>query len=156
MADQDFYQDIAKFNDIYKLPSHTAPTLRSPERVRTFHEILAEEVSEGLDLATKYEAALAAAGDGALQGDAALDVLTEMADWLGDLIVYCASEARQWGLPLDRVLKVIMQSNFSKLGADGRPIYDQRGKVMKGPHYWKPEPKIKEILGATEGDDTPA
>jgi hypothetical protein len=39
-----------------------------------------------------------------------------------------------------------MDSNFSKLGADGKPIYDERGKVMKGPFYWKPEPKIKELL----------
>jgi hypothetical protein len=59
-------------------------------------------------------------------------------------------------LPLDRVLKVIMESNFSKLGADGQPIYDQRGKVMKGPHYWKPEPRIKEILSAPEGQPSEA
>jgi hypothetical protein len=41
-----------------------------------------------------------------------------------------------------------MQSNFSKLGEDGKPIYDERGKVMKGGNYWKPEPKISEILAA--------
>jgi predicted HAD superfamily Cof-like phosphohydrolase len=51
-------------------------------------------------------------------------------------------------LPLDQVLAIIMQSNFSKLGADGLPIYDERGKVMKGPNYWKPEPKIQAMLGA--------
>jgi predicted HAD superfamily Cof-like phosphohydrolase len=146
MADQDFYRDIERFNDIYKLPSHDAPTLLPPDRVRNFHEILAEEVSEGLDLATKYEAAVTAAGAQPLANDAALEVLTEMGDWLGDLVVYCASEARRWGLPLDRILKVIMESNFSKLGADGLPIYDERGKVMKGPHYWKPEPRIRELL----------
>ena len=39
-----------------------------------------------------------------------------------------------------------MQSNFSKLGEDGQPVYDHRGKVMKGPGYWKPEPKIQELL----------
>ncbi len=43
-----------------------------------------------------------------------------------------------------------MQSNFSKLGADGKPIYDERGKVMKGPGYWQPEPKIRALLGARE------
>ncbi|MHA0110778.1 hypothetical protein ACXYUI_27030, partial [Klebsiella pneumoniae] len=75
-----------------------------------------------------------------------LGVLTELSDWLGDLVVYCASEAQRWGLPLDRILSVIMQSNFSKLGADGKPFYDERGKVMKGPNYWKPEPRIQELL----------
>jgi hypothetical protein len=39
-----------------------------------------------------------------------------------------------------------MESNFSKLGADGQPIYDERGKVMKGPSYWKPEPRIRSLL----------
>ena len=75
-----------------------------------------------------------------------LDVMAELSDWLGDLVVYCASEARRWGLPLPEVLRVIMESNFSKLGADGKPIYDERGKVMKGPNYWKPEPKLRDML----------
>jgi hypothetical protein len=38
-----------------------------------------------------------------------------------------------------------MQSNFSKLGADGKAIISE-GKVQKGPGYWKPEPQIKELL----------
>jgi predicted HAD superfamily Cof-like phosphohydrolase len=71
-----------------------------------------------------------------------------LADLLGDLIVYCASEARRWGIPLEPVLNTIMESNFSKLGADGQPLYDERGKVLKGPNYWKPEPKIEELLKA--------
>jgi predicted HAD superfamily Cof-like phosphohydrolase len=69
-----------------------------------------------------------------------------LADLLGDIQVYCASEMAKFGLPLDQVLAIIMQSNFSKLGADGLPIYDERGKVMKGPGYWKPEPKIQAML----------
>ena len=39
-----------------------------------------------------------------------------------------------------------MDSNESKLGADGNPIYDGNGKFLKGPNYWKPEPKIKALL----------
>lgn len=147
MADHDFYRDIERFNAIYRLPANLTPTLLGPERVRNFRDILAEEVEEGLDLAQKYEALLARRSE--LTPDESLDVLTEMSDWLGDIVVYCASEAKRWGLPLDRVLGVIMQSNFSKLGADGEPIYDERGKVMKGPGYWKPEPKIREMLAET-------
>jgi hypothetical protein len=45
------------------------------------------------------------------------------------------------------VLQIIMDSNASKLGADGKPIYDANGKFLKGPNYWKPEPKIRELLG---------
>jgi len=146
MTEQKFYQDIQRFNGMYKLHSNDEPTLLGPERVRNFHNILAEEVEEGLDLAQKYEQLTAAKGSD-LNRDEALEVLTELSDWLGDIVVYCASEARRWGLPLGRILDVIMESNFSKLGADGQPIYDERGKVMKGPSYWKPEPRISALLG---------
>jgi predicted HAD superfamily Cof-like phosphohydrolase len=72
--------------------------------------------------------------------------LVAIADLLGDLIVYCRSEALKFGIPLEEVLEVIMDSNESKLGADGKPIYDGNGKFLKGPSYWKPEPKIKQLL----------
>ncbi len=155
MSDQEFYNHIERFNEIYRLPSNATPALLGPERVRNFQAILQEEVEEGGDLAAKYEAMLAAGG-GTLTEAQRLDVMTEMSDWLGDLVVYCASEARRWGVPLAGVLEVIMQSNFSKLGADGLPIYDERGKVMKGPNYWKPEPQIRDLLAKLEHDPTEA
>ena len=68
---------------------------------------------------------------------------------LGDVIVYCRSEALKYGIPLEAVLQIIMDSNASKLGADGKPIYDANGKFLKGPNYWKPEPKIRELLGSS-------
>ena len=145
-GEQRFFEDILKFNQIYKLPTNDTPTPLGPERIRNFHAILAEEVEEGLDLAKKYEALQAARGQSGLAREQVLDVMAELSDWLGDLVVYCASEARRWGLPLPEVLRVIMESNFSKLGADGKPIYDERGKVMKGPNYWKPEPKLRDML----------
>ena len=114
----------------------------------SFHDILKEEVDEGLDLAAKYEK-LAADHGGQLPKEHAVDVLADMSDWLGDIVVYCASEARRWGIPMPDVLRIIMESNFSKLGADGKPIYDERGKVMKGPNYWKPEPKIREMYNGS-------
>lgn len=145
MADQHFYEDIKKFNAIYRLESNCNPKLLGATRVRQFHNILAEEVDEGLELAKRYEE-LQASENPDLSHDSALSLLTEMADWLGDIVVYCASEARRWGIPLEKVLRVIMESNFSKLDRNGDPIYDERGKVMKGPDYWKPEPKIRDIL----------
>ena len=50
--------------------------------------------------------------------------------------------------PLEDVLDIIMDSNESKLGADGKPIYDANGKFLKGPNYWKPEPKIRALLNS--------
>jgi predicted HAD superfamily Cof-like phosphohydrolase len=132
----DFSRDIEKFNAIYKLPVSARPTLDVgvpiTDRLKAFKNILNEEIDEIITAA---------------EGSAPpLEVLTMLADLLGDIQVYCASEMAKFGLPLDQVLAIIMQSNFSKLGADGKPIYDERGKVQKGPNYWKPEPKIKELL----------
>lgn len=147
MADREFYSAIERFNEIYKLPSNGQPTLLPAERIKHFQNILLEEVEEGTDIAKKYEGLGGSLGP--LEGKAKVEVLADMADWLGDIIVYCASEARRWGLPMSQILSVIMESNFSKLDAQGNPIYDDRGKVMKGPGYWKPEPRLREILTST-------
>jgi predicted HAD superfamily Cof-like phosphohydrolase len=77
-----------------------------------------------------------------------VEILADLADWLGDIMVYCASEMRKYGLRSNDILGIIMASNFSKLGLDGKPIYDERGKVLKGPGYWKPEPMIRRLLEA--------
>lgn len=134
-----FSEDIKKFNGIYKLPVNTNPTLDvgvpAAERMAAFKDILLEEIHEIDEIIAAQQA-----------GKDPLEVLTMLADLLGDIQVYCASEMAKFGLPLDQVLSIIMQSNFSKLGADGLPIYDERGKVMKGPNYWKPEPKLQAML----------
>ncbi|MFZ6801661.1 pyrophosphatase [Undibacterium sp. Di24W] len=142
----EFAHDIKKFNGIYKLPVNASPSLDvgvpAADRMAAFKDILMEEVNE-------IDEIIAAQ----IAGEDPLKVLTMLADLLGDIQVYCASEMAKFGLPLDQVLSIIMQSNFSKLGADGLPIYDERGKVMKGPGYWKPEPKIQELLASLKQFD---
>lgn len=136
-----FSQDIETFNGIYKLPVNGKPTLDVGvpivERLQAFKSILSEEIDEIDEIIHAVE-----------RQAPALEVLTMLADLLGDIQVYCASEMAKFGIPQDQVLAIIMQSNFSKLGADGKPIYDGRGKVQKGPNYWKPEPRIQALLAA--------
>ena len=134
-----FNQRIALMNAMYKLPANTQPTLPSnvAERLVKFKATLLDEVHEIDDIAAMVE-----------QGAAPADVLVAIADLLGDVMFYCRSEALKYGLPLEQVLDVIMDSNESKLGADGKPIYDGNGKFLKGPNYWKPEPKIKTLIEA--------
>lgn len=141
-----FSEDIKRFNAMYKLPAAAYPTVDlvapASDRLTAFKHILAEEldeVDEIIEMAKSFET-------GGM--DKPIEILTALADLLGDIQVYCASEMAKFGLPLDEVLAIIMQSNFSKLGADGLPIYDDRGKVQKGPNYWKPEPKLLEMLSA--------
>lgn len=132
-----FAQRIALMNAMYRLPANERPALpdNTAERLVKFKATLMDEVHEIDEIAELV-------GKGA---DPA-DVLTALADLLGDVIVYCRSEALKYGLPLEDVLDVIMDSNESKLGADGNPIYDANGKFLKGPNYWKPEPRIKALL----------
>jgi predicted HAD superfamily Cof-like phosphohydrolase len=136
---QSFADRIARMNAMYKLPSNAAPTLPENlvERLKKFKATLLDEVHEIDDI-------VAAAGQGASK----VDLAVAIADLLGDVIVYCRSEALKYGIPLESVLDIIMDSNASKLGADGKPIYDANGKFLKGPSYWKPEPKIRELLVA--------
>jgi predicted HAD superfamily Cof-like phosphohydrolase len=131
-----FFLDAKKFNEIYKLPINNKPTLLGVERLENFKSILLEEISEIDEIIKKYKK----------KPEEDLEILTDLSDWLGDIVVFVGTECIKHGIDLNKTLKIIMQSNFSKLGADGKPIYDERGKVMKGPNYWKPEPKIRELL----------
>jgi predicted HAD superfamily Cof-like phosphohydrolase len=132
-----FAERIALMNAMYKLPANATPTLPSnvAERLVKFKATLLDEVHEIDDISAMVE-----------KGADPADVLVAIADLLGDVMVYCRSEALKYGLPLEQVLDVIMDSNESKLGADGKPIYDANGKFLKGPNYWKPEPKIKSLV----------
>ena len=67
------------------------------------------------------------------------------ADALADLVYVCFGAAIEAGIDLNMVLRDVHRSNMSKLDADGRPIYREDGKVLKGPHY--SAPNIKEVLG---------
>ena len=124
-------------NAMYKLPACDTPTLPEnvAERLVKFKATLLDEVHE-IDEIVQL----------ANSGASANDVAVAIADVLGDIMVYCRSEALKYGLPLEDVLDIIMDSNESKLDADGKPIYDANGKFLKGPNYWKPEPKIKALL----------
>jgi len=64
--------------------------------------------------------------------------LTEISDALGDMLYIIYGTAISYGIPIDAIFTEIHNSNMSKLGEDGKPIYREDGKVMKGPNYFKP------------------
>ena len=72
--------------------------------------------------------------------------LTEVADALGDMLYILCGTIIEHGMQhkIEEVFDEIQSSNMSKLGADGKPIYREDGKVLKGPNYFKPE--ISRIL----------
>ena len=67
--------------------------------------------------------------------------IEEVADALTDILYVTYGAGHAFGINLDRCFEEVQNSNMSKLGDDGKPIYNEKGKVMKGPNYFKPNLK---------------
>ena len=64
--------------------------------------------------------------------------LKEVADALTDILYVTYGAGHAFGVDLNKCFDEVQRSNMSKLGSDGKPIYNENGKVMKGPDYFKP------------------
>ena len=130
----DFFARVKSFNQMYGIPTPNSPFTSRREvaaRLDQFVPILQAELDEGKEIDVHEKPMV--------------DVLTELADWYGDIIVYCASEMARHGLPAEAVLSIIMDSNASKLQDDGTALLIN-GRLQKGPNYWKPEPKLRALI----------
>ena len=103
----------------------TEPTLPSPELAKLRLELIREEVEE-LNV-----------------GIEGMDIV-EIADALTDILYVVYGAGHAFGIDLDECYHEVHRSNMSKLGADGKPIYREDGKVMKGPNYF--HPNLKDVL----------
>ncbi len=65
--------------------------------------------------------------------------IKEVADALTDILYVTYGAGHAFGINLDKCFEEVQNSNMSKLGTDGKPIYNEKGKVMKGPNYFKPD-----------------
>ena len=158
MVHSAFSRDIRQFNTMYRLPYEDFPTFAGvgdPQtRLTAFKKTILDEIKE-------VDEILEALNVDPTE-EVKVKVLTMVADWLGDIQVYAASEIRKYGLDNDKVLEIIMRSNFSKQNADGTTTYDANGKVQKGPNYYKPEPEIEAYIRTARdaafavGNDAPA
>ena len=70
--------------------------------------------------------------------------LKEIADSLTDILYVTYGAGHAFGIDLDKCFDEVQRSNMSKLGEDGKPIYNENGKVMKGPKYF--EPNLKKFV----------
>ena len=121
-------EHVRRFHDAFGIENANAPIARlSKSDLKLRFELMKEENEEYLEAAE--------------EGD-----LVEVADALGDMLYILCGTILKHGLQekFVEVFEEIQRSNMSKLGADGRPIYREDGKVLKGPGYFKPH--IKEIL----------
>lgn len=123
LALQSVIQAVATFHNAFDIRNAPSPeALPSPETIALRHRLMAEENEEYLEAAES--------------GD-----LVEVADALGDMLYILCGTILQHGMQnvIEDVFTEIQRSNMSKLGADGRPIHREDGKVMKGPNYSRPD-----------------
>ena len=116
------------FHETYNLNYKESPIADiGNEKINLRFKLMSEENEEYLDAAKNND-------------------LVEVADALGDMLYILCGTIIEHGMQdkIEQVFDEIQRSNLSKLGEDGKPIYREGGKVMKGPNYFKP--KISEIL----------
>jgi predicted HAD superfamily Cof-like phosphohydrolase len=116
-------EHVRRFHEAFGISNATEPTGAIGDRDALLrYKLIREENEEYLEAA--------------LKGD-----LVEVADALGDILYILCGTLLKHGLEnkIDEVFREIQRSNMSKLGADGKPIHREDGKVMKGPNYFKPD-----------------
>jgi len=119
---------VEKFHETYQLLSNHSPTVAIPEVIKTLrYELMKEENEEYKEAVDNND-------------------MIEVADALGDMLYILCGTIITHGMQhkISEVFEEIQRSNMSKLGLDGKPIYREDGKVMKGPNYFKPD--IAKIL----------
>ena len=113
---------VEKFHDTFGIPNEYAPKATiTNDLIDLRFKLMAEENEEYLEAAKN--------------GD-----LVEVADALGDMMYILCGTILSHGMQhkIEEVFEEIQRSNMSKLGEDGKPIYREDGKVLKGPNYFKP------------------
>lgn len=119
---------VKKFHESFGINNEESPKTEIGEQVIDLRfELLREENEEYLEAAKNND-------------------LVEVADALGDMLYILCGTILSHGMQhkIAEVFEEIQRSNMSKLGANGKPIYREDGKVMKGPNYFKPN--ISKIL----------
>ena len=138
---------VRTFHTTYDLPIQNDEPTVDRDRVHMRMALIAEEFSElvGAVYGSEARGFLEEAFDNAVKADDHTRDTVEVADALGDLVYVIYGMALEMGIPMRDVLAEIQASNLSKLGADGKPIYREDGKVLKGPNYFRPD--IAKVLG---------
>ena len=112
------------------------------ESVRKFMEIFGQEIKEKAEFPNEKITSLRydLIKEELQELKEALDNkdIKEVADALADILYVTYGAGHAFGIDLDKCFEEVQNSNMSKLGSNGKPIYNEQGKVMKGPNYFKP------------------
>ena len=116
------FEDVKTFMKTFGQKIETKPQFPDKETMQLRYDLIKEELNE-LEQAMKAKD------------------LKEVADALTDILYVTYGAGYAYGIDLDKCFKEVQRANMSKLGKDGKPIYNDRGKVMKGPNYLAPNLK---------------
>ena len=122
--------------------------MTNAERVKEFMEAFSQEVKGSPEL-VDHKTAMLRLGlileeYKELEEAQTEEDLVGVADALSDILYVVYGAAHAYGIPIDECFDEVHNSNMSKLGEDGKPIYRDDGKILKGPYFY--EPKLKGIL----------
>ena len=113
------------------------------ESVRKFMEIFGQEIKEKAEfpnekiISLRYDLIKEELNE--LKEAIESKDIKEIADALTDILYVTYGAGHAFGINLNKCFEEVQSSNMSKLGTDGKPIYNEKGKVMKGPNYFKPD-----------------
>ena len=116
------FEDVKKFMETFGQMVRIKPQFPDDKTTQLRYDLIKEELDE-LEQAMKTKN------------------LKEIADALTDILYVTYGAGYAYGINLDKCFKEVQRANMSKLGKDGKPIYNEQGKVMKGPNYSAPNLK---------------
>lgn len=148
------FEHVREFHETFNHPINQTPCVPDAKTVKLRLALILEEFTELAEACVgdtpageRLLHALAASMEGvkALEAeDLNVDVV-EVADALTDINYVTYGAGHCFGVDLDACMQEVQRANMSKLGEDGKPIYNAQGKVMKGPNYTPPD--IASVLG---------
>ena len=119
------FEDVKTFMTTFGQMVRTKPQFPDEKTIQLRYDLIKEELNE-LEQAMKTRN------------------LKEIADALTDILYVTYGAGYAYGIDLDKCFKEVQRANMSKLGTDGKPIFSEKGKVMKGPNY--SEPNLKQFV----------
>ncbi len=116
------FEDVKIFMETFGQMVRTKPQFPDQKTMQLRLDLIKEELNELEDAMNKKD-------------------LKEIADSLTDILYVAYGAGYAYGINLDKCFKEVQRANMSKLGKDGKPIFNEKGKVMKGPNYLGPNLK---------------
>ena len=127
------YEEVKEFQKAFNHPYQDSPVLLTKERAKTRYGWMLEEINEFLEAVDKQD-------------------IVEEADAMIDLMYFALGTLVEMGVQPDILFRIVQAANMSKLFPDGKPHYNEDGKVIKPETWENPHPKLELVIKKMKGD----